>query len=66
MKDAMPLRDFLHNDGMMHASLLSLMNDENDVLVELYTFFFLSRTAAYFLDERAFFMGGASSSSSFS
>ena len=35
MKDAMPLRDFLHNNGMM----LSLMNNENDVTVELYTFF---------------------------
>ena len=31
MKDAMPLRDFLNNNGMM----LSLMNDENDVHVEI-------------------------------
>ena len=35
MKDAMALRDFLHNNGM----ILSLMNDENDVHVEISSFF---------------------------
>ena len=61
MKDAMPPRDFLHNNGMM----LSPMNDENSVPVKIFTLFFFHELSPTFLMNGPFFVGGAHSSSSF-
>ena len=67
MKDAVPLRDFLHYDAMNASQLQMVMSDVMCYLVLCFVCFFFLWNVSYCFNEQAFLAGGASfSSSSFS